>query len=284
MSSEETTKRGSKDSVFCDLFSDESYVFQLYKDLHPEDQDADARDVCVRTIKSTFINTLYNDLGFTVGDKYVLLVEAQSVWDRNIPMRMLFYLSETYKRYLADTNQPIHSKKLLNVPKPDLYVVYSGDEDVPDVVSFKETYFSGVCSFELEVNVLKTADVGTIYGQYVGFCKVYDEQRKHHGNGVECAKETIRICIEKGYLVRYLNEHKKEVITMLDELFNEEALQKAYIQEEKQESLEQGRAEGRAEGRKEGMEMTINLLIQAGFSPEAINKALNPEGGASATF
>ena len=43
MSSEETTKRGSKDNVFCDLFSDESYVFQLYKDLHPEDQDADAR-------------------------------------------------------------------------------------------------------------------------------------------------------------------------------------------------------------------------------------------------
>ena len=31
MSSEETTKRGSKDSVFCDLFSDESYVLSYIR-------------------------------------------------------------------------------------------------------------------------------------------------------------------------------------------------------------------------------------------------------------
>ena len=29
--------RNSKDSVFCDLFSDPQYILQLYKVLHPED-------------------------------------------------------------------------------------------------------------------------------------------------------------------------------------------------------------------------------------------------------
>ena len=31
--------RSTKDSIFCDLFSRPEYCLQLYKVLHPEDQD-----------------------------------------------------------------------------------------------------------------------------------------------------------------------------------------------------------------------------------------------------
>ena len=130
---EATVKRKAKDSVFTDLFGDVENVLELYKALHPEDADVGTKDINIQTIKSVLVNTLYNDLGFLVKGKLVMLVEAQSVWNPNIPLRMLFYLSETYRRYLNDSVQSEHSETRVTLPKPELYVVYSGDKEVPDV-------------------------------------------------------------------------------------------------------------------------------------------------------
>ena len=303
MTPKKTTKRRVKDSVFVDLFSDVSYVFQLYRDLHPEDLEAQVRDIDVRTIRSTFVNTLYNDLGFVVNGKLVLLLEAQSVWDPNLPLRMLFYLSDTYKRYIDEKGGNLHSRRRLKLPKAELYVVYTGGKKVPKAVTFKETYFEIAGSLDLEIKVLKGVDVATIYGQYIGLCKVYDEQRKIYGDGEECAKETIRICIEKGYLVPYLKARKTEVISMLEELFDEELLRERQLREEKRASLKKGRKQGLVRGIKKGIEqgiergiekgieqgiekgrkeeraLIINQLLQAGFAPEAVSQALNLEGG-----
>ena len=273
MISKETTSRRSKDSVFVKLFNDEKYVLQLYKDLHPEDENVTIQDINVRTIESVVVNTLFNDLGFTVGDKLIILVEAQSVWNRNIPLRMLYYYSETCKRYLAETKQSEHNESSVKLPKPEFYVVYSGNKEVPDTISFKESYFEGDAPIDLEVNVLKEVDE-KICGQYIGFCKVYDEQRKKYGNAVKCAQETIRICIEKGYLVPFLQAHKQEVITMLDELFNEEALREAYDRAKERENLEKGRVEGRMEGRVETLKENAANMRAEGLDDETIARFL----------
>ena len=122
---QETTNRKSKDSVFVKLFEDKKYVRRLYTELHPEDADIRLEDILIDTLKSFMLNTLYNDLGFMVKDKLVLLVEAQSEWCPNIPLRMLFYLSETYRRYLSESKQNEHSSRQVHLPRPELYVVYS---------------------------------------------------------------------------------------------------------------------------------------------------------------
>ena len=88
-----------------------------------------------------------------------------------------------------------------------------------------------------------------------------------HGKNIDCAKETIRICREKGYLSAYLQAREKEVITMLDELFDEEALREAYDKAKEKKEREEGRKEGRAD--------IINRLIKAGVSQELLNNALN---------
>ena len=212
------------------------------------------------------MNTLYNDLGFTVKDKFVLLIEAQSVWNKNITLRMLFYLSETYRRYLKDTVQSEHSESLVEIPKPELYVVYSGDSEIPDTVSLNDTYFGGNAPVDLKIKVLDEVN-DTIYGQYIGFCKIFNEQRKMHGKNIDCAKETIRICREKGYLSAYLQAREKEVITMLDELFDEEALREAYDKAKEKEKEKEWMAKGQA--------ALMDKLIKAGFSAEQLNNALN---------
>ena len=83
----------AKDSVFYNLFQIKENVLQLYKELHPEDKDIKVNDIKLKTLTAIFVNYLYNDLGFMVNRKgvphYIILVEAQSKWNRNITMRIL---------------------------------------------------------------------------------------------------------------------------------------------------------------------------------------------------
>lgn len=235
-------KAKSKDSVFVNLFENAENVLRLYKELHPEDTQVTILDIQIQTIKSILVNTLYNDLGFIVKDKFVILVEAQSAWNPNMPLRILFYLAETYRRYLADTVQSEHSSTKVKIPKPELYVVYTGKRKCPETVSFSETFFEGDSPVELKIRILDKVDM-TIYGQYIGFCKVFNEQKEIYKDSIMCAKETIRICIEKGYLVSYLQEHEKEVVDMMSELFDEEYQREAYNRASNKEAIEQGKIE-----------------------------------------
>ena len=275
MINEETskTKRKSKDSVFVNLFENAENVLRLYKELHPEDTQVTVEDIQIQTIKSVLVNTLYNDLGFIVKDRFVMLVEAQSAWNPNMPLRMLFYLAETYRRYLADTVQSEHSSTRVKIPKPELYVVYSGEQNCPETVSFSENFFDGDSPVELKVKVLNEVDV-TIYGQYIGFCKVFNEQRKIYQDSIMCAKETIRICIEKGYLVSYLREHEKEVVDMMSELFDEEYQRAAYNRASQKDAIEKGRAEGKAEGKAEERRILAEKMRADGVDEEFIKKYL----------
>ncbi|MBQ7984160.1 MAG: hypothetical protein IJ250_00820 [Bacteroidales bacterium] len=213
-------------------------------------------DITVKTLKSVMVNTLFNDLGFVVGNRYIELVEAQSTWNPNKTLRLLYYLAESYKRYLEETNLSEHSKTRVTIPQPELYLVYSGDKNVPEEISFAEEFFGGNSAVDLKVKVIK--DVSEqIAGQYIGFCKVFDEQRKIHKNSIECAKETIRICKEKGYIAEYLALHEKEVVTMLDELFNEE-----YLREQYDKAIA---TKERQEGRREGVITTLIKLVKEGL-------------------
>lgn len=95
----------------------------------------------------------------------------------------------------------------------------------------------------------------------IGFCKIYDEQRKLHSNSIKCIEETIRICMERGFLIAFLSIYKREVVTIMSELFDEQArrdqydvaIKKAYI------------AEGRAEGKTEGVLETLVALVRDGI-------------------
>ena len=175
-------------------------------------------------------------------DKFVFLVEAQSTWNENIALRMLFYLVETYRRYIHDTEQSEHDEQRVKLPTPELYVIYSGTGKKPEVVSLSEDFFGGNPDIELRVHVLSAVDT-TLSGQYIGFCKVFDEQRKLHHDGMIIAKETYRICIEKGYLSEYMRSHEREVISMMYELFDEETMRKQLDAAHRKRDIEQGRTE-----------------------------------------
>ena len=69
-------KRTIKDSIFTNLFQDKKYLLQLYQTLHPEDMNVTEEDLTDITIKNILTDGIYNDLGFAVGDKFIIMVEC----------------------------------------------------------------------------------------------------------------------------------------------------------------------------------------------------------------
>lgn len=175
-------KRKIKDSVFTDLFQNKKYLLQLYKTLHPEDQEATEQQLEDITIKHVMVNGDYNDLGFSVGGRLMILVESQSTWSCNIIIRALMYLVQTYHDYFQRTGQNLYSSRKVTLPRSELYVIFTGDrKSIPDTLSLSEEFFAGEhTAIEADVKVLYR-ESEDIIGQYIIFSKVYNEQRKNTG-------------------------------------------------------------------------------------------------------
>ena len=230
---ESTPKRKIKDSVFTDLFQNKKYLLQLYKALHPEDSEVTEDALADITIKHVLIDGDYNDLGFSVGNRLMVLVESQSTWTYNIIIRALMYLVQTYHDYFKRTNQNLYGSKKVTMPRPELYVIYTGDRKrVSDTISLSKEFFAGEkISIDAEVKVLYQENENDIIGQYIIFTKVYNEQRKKYGATKEAILETIRICKDRNVLKEYLENREQEVVDMMMTLFDDEQILKAYTKD-----------------------------------------------------
>ena len=236
-------KRTFKDSVFTYLFSEPKYTRELYLYLHPEDQDVTEDECKLITTENILAVGEYNDLGIQVRDKLILLVEAQSTLSPNMPLRMLMYLMSAYKAYISENDLSLYSTKAITVPRPELYMVYTGNKaDVPEVMRLSDLY-EGPGDAEITVKVLRGGD-DSILGQYVAFCKIADEQRALHGLTKEAIQETIRICQEKGVLIPFLAARRKEVIDIMEMLFSQEEVWEMTKRELKRDAKREGREEG----------------------------------------
>ena len=208
-------KRTIKDSVFTDLFRDKKYLLQLYKALHPEDISVTEDDIEDITINHVLVDGEYNDLGFSVAGRLMVLAESQSTWSYNIIIRILIYLVQTYHDYFQRTNQNLYGSKKVNIPRPELYMIYMGDrKTIPDTISLSEDFFGGEeISIDVKVKILYQENEEDIIGQYIIFCKVYNEQRKLHGRTEKAVRETIRICRDRNvlsilYPIRWTRQEK----------------------------------------------------------------------------
>ena len=230
---ESTPKRKIKDSVFTNLFQDRKYLLQLYKALHPEDCNVTEDEIADVTIKHVLVDADYNDLGFSVGNRLMILIESQSTWTLNIIIRALMYLIQTYHDYFKRTNQNLYGSKKVNMPMPELYVIFTGErKNIPNTISLSKEFFDGAkISIDAEVKVLYQENEKDIIGQYIIFSKVYNEQRNIYGNTKQAVTETIRICKDRNVLREYLESKEQEVVDIMMTLFDDEQILKAYAKD-----------------------------------------------------
>lgn len=257
-------KRTIKDSIFTFLFGEPEYTMELYQVLHPEDTTVKDSDVKLVTLQNVLANGLYNDLGFQVRDKLILLVEAQSTFSENIPLRMLLYLAATYKDYVEEHKLSLYREKKVSIPRPELYVVYTGNKKhVPDELKLS-SLFEGDGSVELSVKVLRDDGKGSIVDQYIAFSKIVDEQVKLHGRTDEALYETLRICRERKILKPFLDSREKEVVDIMTALFDQQKVWEIELHNVAQENLNEGEKKG---------ENKLGLLMKALFAAHRFEDA-----------
>ncbi|MCD7957426.1 MAG: hypothetical protein LUG93_17105 [Lachnospiraceae bacterium] len=258
-----TAKRTGKDSVFTNMFQQRKYLLQLYQALHPEDTSATEDSLTNITIENVLVNGQYNDVGFLVNDKLVILVEEQSSnWTMNIIVRALFYIDHTLQIYLGEREADLYGSKKVYLPETELYVLYTGDRvDRPDKITLREQFYTEPKERRTAIDVTVKMLYGTVHpekikgediiGQYVSFTKEYNKQVKEHGRTAKAVSETIRICMEQNILREYLGSRKKEVVTMMMDLYDQDRILEIHIASEKKIAAEEARNEGIKEGIKE---------------------------------
>lgn len=287
-----TAKRTAKDSVFRDLFTQPDYLLALYRALHPEDRETGAGDLEIVTIERVVTDGEYNDLGFTAGGRLLVLVEAQSTWSANIVTRMLLYLAETYRRRIREADASLHDGAVVALPAPELYVVYTGDRDVPDEVTFSGDVLGGAaCDVDARVHVLR-GGTDDVVGEYVEFARLFDGTMRDDAlTAGEKVGEVMRRCAERGILEPYMERRRLEVEDIMFTLFDQERETRLYHERLKKQAQEEGHAEGykegrtegrkagHAEGRAEGRESALaesvsNLMKSQGITPDEAMDAL----------
>ena len=249
-------KRSVKDSVFTYLFKQPEYTRQLYLALHPEDTDVKESDFKLVTLENVLTTGFYNDLGIQVRNRLILLVEAQSTFSVNIALRMLLYLAGTYKEYIEEQKLDLYGSHPVEIPRPELYVVYTGGrKEIPETLHLSDLY-QGAGSAEVEVKVLRDDGTGDILDQYVRFCKIADEQREKNGLAQQAIDETIRICIAENVLAPFLASRQKEVLEIMVTLFDQEKIAEIHDYN----VAKAARQEGHQLGREEGIRAMVSTL------------------------
>ena len=254
-------KRAIKDSVFSFLFRQPEYTLELYKTLHPEDKNVTEADLKLVTIENVLLNNLYNDLGFLIRGMLIVLVEAQSTFSFNIALRVLLYLAASYKKYVDAHELDLYGGKKAQIPRPELYVIYTGDKkDVPDTIRLSDLY-EGIGDVEITIHVIRASGSESIIDQYIRFCEIADEERKNRGYTKEAVEETIRRCIAENVLTKFLLSRQQEVQDIMFTLFDHERIVEIHEYNIAKDARAEGEAKGLEKGKAESrLEIAKNLL------------------------
>ena len=233
-------KRNIKDSVFTLMFKEPEYALQLYQVLHPEDTDVTEADCRVVTLENILTVGQHNDLGLLIRDMLLLLTEAQSIFTLNIAPRMLMYVANSYKEHVEEHKLDLYGSKPVKLPRPELYVVYTGSkEDVPDVIHLSDLY-EGEGSVDVHIRVIRRTGTRDILDQYVRFCEIADENRKRYGRTAKAIEETLRQCREENILTPFLASRQKEVHDIMVTLFDQETVLEIHDYNVAKEAKEEG--------------------------------------------
>lgn len=219
----------------------------------------------------------YNDLGFLAGNRLMILVEAQSSWSVNILVRFLLYVADTYNRYIEKNDLDLYTSRKVQLPVPELYLIYTGDrKNCPEVLSLSKEIFGMEnvdASVEVRAKVLHDSKQGDILNQYVSFTRIFDEQVRKLGRTRAAVEKTLRICRERDVLADYLA--KEEVAAIMFTFVDKEKQLARYIKEEREDAHSKGMEQGIRQGVEQGIRQGIEQGIKQGEETGTLSSIRN---------
>ncbi len=178
------------------------------------------------------------------------------------------YLAVTYQEYITEHEMNVYSSKQIDVPKPEFYIVYTGDRQfTKDTISLREDFFGDPeLAVDLSAKVIYAESKDDIIGQYIIFSHIVDRQIKEYGRTKKAIENAIRICSDSGVLKEYLDGRRKEVIDVMITLFDQgyavDAYAKELAREAAKEGEKKGEKKGERRGEKKGLEKGIRVTVE----------------------
>ena len=250
-----------KASLFSELFSEPNRLRELYNALANTDYGEETV-VEINTLESAFFNDMRNDVSFTIGGNYVVLLEHQSTINANMPLRLLSYIARVFERITDE--RAIYHEKLVEIPTPEFIVLYNGIKPFPAEKTLKlsDAYKCTDKSIEKFGNLELTVRVVNINPGFNdnllqksetlnGYTAFIEHIRSSQKNGLtlqDAMNEAIKWGMTQNILGAFLTEHGAEVGKMIPgTTFDINIAQEVW----REEGLEEGRKEGRKEAREE---------------------------------
>lgn len=234
------TRRNFKDQVFRLLFSETETAWELFcaleGDSYAESRKTDKSLLKLVTLQDVLGSHKLNDLAFQYAQSLLSIVEHQSSWSENMPLRELIYLSKTYEKILD--MRKLYQKKLCKIPMPHLYVLYNGEEDRPSetIQRLSDAFCltQGIPWGDFQVIVINInydkqhpllSRCRTLQEYSLFVQQVRSYLRQEGVNRDEALRRAVRTCIEQDILKSFLENHRSEVENMLFDITEEEFLE-----------------------------------------------------------
>jgi len=213
-----------------------------------------------------------------------VLIEHQSTINKNLPYRLLEYITHIYEKIIDREKK--YQKNLIMIPRPEFIVLYNGIDPYPDYSELKlsDAFMdieglkpTGIKKLPLELTVqvyninhghnpeiLKKCE--SLYGYSFFINKI----REYQTQGLtldELITPVIEYCIKNNILKDYLIKHGSEVINIIFGEYDREMDIAVNRREAKEEGYEKGLKEGIE---KEKLIIAKNLLAE-GSTPEFVH-------------
>ena len=145
--------REHKSSLFTYMLSQKEYALQVYNVLNNSNY-TNSEDIVITTLENVVFINIKNDVSFVL-DNIFNLYEHQSTYNPNMPLRSLFYVSNSYERMIKDNNFNVFGSKLVRIPTPKCVVFYNGERDYPDkmILKLSDAFENKSAESDLELQV-----------------------------------------------------------------------------------------------------------------------------------
>ena len=211
-------RRNFKDTVFRMLFRDKKRLLELYNAVAGRNY-TDPELLEIVTLENAIYMEIKNDLAFLI-DFNLYLYEHQSTVNKNMPLRLLEYVTAEYKKLTAA--EDLYAEKLIKIPAPHFVVFYNGTAALPEEEELKlsDAYLTkeDAPELELKVRVLNINEnfneslkeqcrtLGE-YMQYVDKVRMYAKEMPIE----DAVDKAMDECIRDGILKEFLLKSRAEV-------------------------------------------------------------------------
>ena len=233
------TNHKVRDTVFCKYMSTRDHLLALLNAIKGTSY-TDPSDITINTLSGSFYSNIKNDISFMLDTLIMMLIEHQTTINPNMPIRMLEYVAELFRRYMEPEKRKVYGSELIKLPAPEFYVFYDGDDTSFEhqTLRLSDAFMAPSDKLELIVNVYNLADGMNEdlkercrpLNEYSIFSNHYKQLRKQRLPIDEAVSATIRYCIENNVMKDYLRHNESEVIDMFGFEWDEKEERQALIE------------------------------------------------------